>query len=771
MSAAEATRRYGDSSDSSSTASGSVIGASVTRFDGPAKIRGAATYALEHRPANVAHAVLVASTIAAGRVRSIGTATAEAAPGVLKVLTPDNALTLRAASDWLGNPPTRPDYRPLTAEIAYAGQYIALVIAETFEQATQAAHLLDIRYEEADAVSGLWNVADGDGFLAEPMTREWGDAQAAFASAPVQIERDYEMPREFQMPIEPNGLIAEWQGDKLTIWEPCQWLDGMARTYSEWFDIPFENVRIISPYIGGGFGSKGFCGPHDAIGAMAAKMLGRPVKLALTRPQVFSSIGGRAATRQKIAIGATKEGKLLSIVHSGTSETSINETWVEPLGVVTALMYATPNLSSRQRVVRVNTVMPGAKRAPGENPSAFGIESAIDELAYEIGIDPLEIRLRNYAEEDPHARKPWSTRQLREAFAAGAEAFGWSRRKPEPRSMRDGHHLIGWGVAAGTYPVRRAAGEARVRLLADGTVEVSSSTIDMGQGAYTVIAQTAAEVFGLPLDKVAVKLGDSTLPRAGVTGGSRMAGVMTSAVHKTAVALREQLVDLALTHPASPFRALQANTLTVADGRISSPLADGPVVSIGSFLAAIGKTEIDATRDTFAEIGIDPKDSYKNYTTIAMAPPPTAGDFSLHSWCAHFIEVRVDEDFGTVRVSRVVSAFDSGRLYNPRLAESQIKGGIIMGIGQALLEEGLVDERHARLMNANLADYLIPTNADIPDIEVISVGIPDPHASALGGKGVGELGIVGVAPAIANAVFHATGKRIRDLPITLDKLV
>jgi len=434
-------------------------------------------------------------------------------------------------------------------------------------------------------------------------------------------------------------------------------------------------------------------------------------------------------------------------------------------------MYATPNFSSRQEVVRVNAVTPGAKRAPGENPSAFGIECAIDELAYEVGIDPLAIRLLNYAEEDPHAKKPWSTRQLREAFAAGAEAFGWSRRIAAPRSMRDGAELVGWGMAAGTYPVRRAVGEARVRLLADGTAEVASSTIDMGQGAYTIIAQTVAEVFGLSVDDVAVHLGDSTLPRAGVTGGSRMAGVMTAAVHKAALAARDELIGLGINHPQSPFRSLQANTLAVTGGRIASPRGDGPDISVGEFLAAIGQEKIEAVRDTFAENGVSPDDPFKNYTTISIMLSPSEGAYSRHSWCAHFIEVRVDEDFGTVRVARVVSALDSGRLYNPKLTESQWQGGIIMGIGQALLEEGIVDRRHGRIVNDNLADYLVPTNADIPDIEVISVGIPDPHASALGGKGVGELGIVGVAPAIANAVFHATGKRIRDLPITLEKLI
>lgn len=435
-----------------------------------------------------------------------------------------------------------------------------------------------------------------------------------------------------------------------------------------------------------------------------------------------------------------------------------------------------PDFISRHNIVPVNTVLPGPLRAPGENPGAFALESAIDELAYEVGIDPLEIRLLNYAEADPHARKPWSTRRLREAFAAGAEAFGWARRAPAPRSMRAGRQLIGWGVAAGTYPVRRTAGEALVRILADGTVEVASSAIDMGTGTYTILAQTAAEALGVKVAQVRVILGDSSLPRAPVAGGSQLANLMTGAVHKAALAAREELIGLAINHPDSPLRDAQANSLAIVDGLIHAPRAAIAGVSIATLMRALGRDQIEALRDTLPETARPEtargaEERYRNFTTVATMRSPTEGDYSLHSWCAHFVEVQVDEDFGTVRVTRMVSALDSGRLYNPRLAASQWQGGIIMGIGQALLEEGIIDARHGRVMNNNLADYLIPTNADIPDLEVISVGIPDPHASVLGGKAVGELAIVGVAPAIANAVYHATGKRVRDLPITLEKLL
>lgn len=756
--------KHGDASDGG-------LGGRLARIDGDAKIRGAATYALEHPVDDVCHVVLVGSAVASGRVTAIDAAAAEAAPGVLLVLTPDNQLELASASTWLGEPGREGPFRPLARDVTFVGQYVAAVVAETLEQASAAAALLEITYQATPAISGMDDPAAGEGVNIPPRTVEWGDAAGALADAPVVVEATYTTPREFHTTIEPHGIIARWDGDELTIWEPSQWINGMARTYAEWYGIPYEKVRMISPFIGGGFGSKGLTLPYGAVATMVAKILGRPAKLALTRPQTFSLIGGRAATRQAIALGATREGRLVSIVQRGANETSIDDMMVEPLSVVTSLMYATPNFSSQQTVVAANTVLPGALRAPGENPSAFGIECAIDELAYAVGADPVAIRLLNYAEEDQEARKPWSTRPLREAYAKGGAAFGWERRSPAPRSMREGRELIGWGVAAGTYPVRRTAGEAMVRILADGTVEVLSSSIDMGQGTYTILAQTAADALGIPVDRIAVRLGDSELPGAPVAGGSQLANLMTGAVHKAALSVRDELIGLAINDPASPFRDLQANTLAIVDGEIAPPRGDGPRLSIAALLQKLGRDKVESLRDTLPENGLKPEDHFRNFTTVATMRAPTDGDYSMHSWCVHFVEVRVDEDFGTVRVARMVSALDSGRLYNPRLAESQWKGGIIMGIGQALLEEGLIDTRHARIMNDNLGDYLIPTNADIPDLQVISVGVPDPHASVLGGKGVGELGIVGVAPAIANAVFHATGKRVRDLPITLDKLI
>ncbi|PRD41482.1 xanthine dehydrogenase family protein molybdopterin-binding subunit [Phyllobacterium phragmitis] len=756
--------KHGEASD------GGGVGGRQSRIDGHLKITGEATYALEHRLENLAHAVLVPGTIAAGRVIRVDTAAAEAAPGVRLVLTSNDDLGLKFASDWFGNR-AEGVYRPLVPEIAFNGQAVAAVVAETLEQATAAAALIKIAYEETTATVGLDDPNASEGNLVDNLTVAWGEAETAFAAAPVRIEAEYRTPREYHVAIEPHGLIAAWEGDHLTVYEPSQWTHGMARSYAEWFGLPHENVTLISPFIGGGFGSKASASFYGALAASAARRLGRPVKLAVTRPQTFTAYGGRAATRQTVALGANADGVLQAVVHRGANETSTVGTWVENTGAATPLLYAVSNFSSQHRLVPVNTVTPGPLRAPGKNPSAFGIESAMDELAYATGIDPVELRLKNDAEKDPQSGKPWSTRHLREALAAGAEAFGWARRTPEPRSMRNGRELIGWGVAIGTFPVIRAYGEAIIGIRNDGIVEVISGAIDMGQGTYTILAQTAAEALGVPVDQVEVRLGDSSLPGSAVAGGSMLAGVMTGAVHKAALAAREELVGLALNDPNSPFRDSGANTLSVADGMIAAPRGDGPAVTIAELMARTGRDRIEVKRDTLPEALRNDEGRLQAWTTMSLMRAPTDGDYSMHSWCAHFVEVCVDEDFGTVRVSRIVSAFDCGRLYNPKLVESQWKGGIIMGIGQALLEEGLVDPRNARVVNNNLGDYLVPTNADIPDIEVISVGVPDLHASVLGGKGVGEVGIVGVAPAIANAVFHATGKRIRDLPITPEKLI
>ena len=757
-------RKHGDASDG-------LVGGRMSRFEGSLKITGQATYALEYPQENLAHAVLVQSTVAAGRVVSVDTAAALAMPGVLAVLTPEDDLGLTACGDWFGNAPSGEPYYPLPRDVQFNGQSIAAVLAESREQASEAARLVRITYDETPFVSSIDDPKAPEGKVMPNLTVNWGDAEAAYAASPVQFEGTYETPREYHVAMEPHGLTAKWDGDELTVWEPSQWSHGMARMYAEWFGLPVENVRIVSPFIGGGFGSKGQPLAYGAVAVAAARKLSRPVKLAVTRPQNFTSYGGRAATRQTIKLGATKDGILQSIIHRGASETSLYMDYPEQTGAATPVLYKVENFSSEHRVVPVNTVTPGALRGPGKNPSSFGIESAMEELAYQLGMDPLKLRLKNYADHDYQSGKPWSTRRLREALEEGAKAFGWEKRSHEPRSMRDGRNLVGWGIGCGTFPVIRAPSEAMIRILKNGRVEVVSGSIDMGQGTYTILAQTAAEALGVPVSEIDVLLGDSRLPGSAIAGGSMLAGSITGAVHKTAVAARDELIGLALSEAGSPFRDTGANTLSISGGQLSVPRGEGPSLSLQALMTALDRDVIEIRRNTLPDDAQSAKEAERAWSTMARVMGPTMGDLSMHSWCAHFAEVKVDEEFGTVRLSRIVSAFDCGRLYNPKLVESQWRGGIIMGIGQALLEEGLVDPRNGRTINNNVGDYLVPTNADIPDIQVISVGVPDLDASALGGKGVGEVGIVGVAPSIANAVYHATGKRVRDLPITLEKLI
>ncbi len=760
------------------TRRGSPLGRPVSRVDGGAKVTGAADYAAEHFPEGVVHAVIVQSTIAAGRVRRIDASGAEALPGVLAVLTHANAPRIvKAARFPMGG--TAQSFTPLQDDrVRFNGQHIAVVVADTLERAMDGARRVRVDYDEGPAVKEPLGAVGGGEPLdpkqlgGQASEAAWGDPHGALAAAPVRVDAVYTTPREYQCPIEPHATVAQWHDDgSLTVWEPSQWVEGARKAFSDWFSLPYEKVRVISPYVGGGFGSKAVVQPHAALAAMAARAVGRPVKLVLLRPQTFTAAGGRPATRQRVALGAGPDGTLQSLVYEGENETSTEDAYVEAGGGASRLFYAVPNLSTTNKVVPLNIMTPGWMRAPGEAVGTFALECAMDELAHALGMDPVGLRRRNWAGEDQEAKKPWSTRRLPEAFDAGAKAFGWERRNPEPRSMRDGRRLIGRGVASGTYPVFATPAEARVRVLADGSVEVESGGADIGTGTYTILAQVAADVLGVPVERVRVRLGDTTLPRAPVAGGSQLANLLAGAVHKTAAAAREELFAIAAGDPASPLRAARANDFTLADGRVA--LASDPArgVPVPELLRAAGRAAVEANGDTLPPGANAEEDRRATFGTVTRMRTAASGTHSMRSWSAQFVEVAVDEDFGTVRVRRMVGAFDCGRLYNPKLAESQLMGGMVMGLGQALLEAAHVDRRHARIVNNNIAEYLVPVNADVPDIRVISVGEPDTLASPLGGKAVGELGITGVAGAIANAVFHATGKRVRDLPISIEKLL
>jgi xanthine dehydrogenase YagR molybdenum-binding subunit len=746
-----------------------ALGTRLSRTDGPVKVTGQARYAIEQKLDNLAYGVVVQSTQPAGRVTAIDIMAAKAAPGVLEIYTPQNPLKISPTKLYTEGGAATELFLPLQDDvIRFNGQHIAIVIAETLEQATEAAHMLKAEYEAGEPIFDLNDQKAKPQPVAD-LTVEWGNAVEALATAEVKVDVTYTTAREYNAPMEPHACIAAWDGDKLTVWEPSQWVGGARSVISEWMAIDPANVRVISPYVGGGFGSKIAPHPHVALACAAARELRRPVKVSLTRPQTFTGLGGRPATRQTLSLGATRDGKLVSIVQEGWNETAIDDIHVEPCNAATASMYATPNLSSRHSVVPVHTVKPSWKRAPGDNPSVYALESAMDELAYALDMDPIELRLVNWADQDRRSQKPWSTRRLREAYAAGAEAFGWSKRNPVPRSMREGRELIGWGMAAGTYPRLSTASEAKVIVHATGKVEVLSAGTDIGTGTYTILAQTAAEVLGIPVVDVTVKLGDTNLPRSAVAGGSQQANNLAGAVDKAAKAAREALLALAANDARSPLQNSRQNDLTFENGLIRPSRRPSGGIGIAELLKAVGRDRIEVEGNTFSPDATE-DDKRAADRSFAQMKSASDGGISAHSWSAQFVEVRVDEDFGTIRVKRMVAAFDCGRIFNPKLAESQWIGGMVMGLGQTLLEEGFVDPRDGRIVNANFADYAVPVNADVPDIITLSVGVPDLQATPLGGKGVGEIGVVGVAAAIGNAVFHATGKRIRSLPITLEKL-
>ncbi|MDA8446302.1 xanthine dehydrogenase family protein molybdopterin-binding subunit [Paracidovorax valerianellae] len=748
---------------------GPVLGAAISRADGPLKVAGLARYAIEQKLENIAYGVTVQSTRPAGRIVEIDTSAAKALPGVVDVYTLHNPLKLNKPTHYSKGGGATEEFTPLQDDVVrFNGMHIALVVADTLEQATEAASILKVRYEDAEPIIDLDDPKAKPQTIAD-MGAVWGDAPVALASADVRLDVTYTTAREYNVPLEPHACIASWDSGKITVWEPSQWVGGARRVISEWLGIDIANVRVISPYVGGGFGSKIGAHPHVGLACAASRQLGRPVKVSLTRPQTFTGLGGRPATKQNLSIGATKDGSIVSIVHESWNETAIDEVHVEACNNVTKIMYATPNFVSRLNVVPVHTVMPGWKRGPGENPSAFALESAIDELAYALSMDPITLRLANWADKDPSNRLPWTTRQLREAYAAGAKAIGWWNRNPKPRSMREGRELIGYGMAAGAYPMIRTASEAKIVFYADGRIEVLSAGTDIGTGTYTILAQTAADVLDIPVGNVVVRLGDTVLPRSALAGGSQQANNLASAVARAALNAIEALRTLAASDPKSPLAMSKPSDLSYERGALRLTRRPSGGISIANLLKAVGKSTLEVEGNTFATEATEAtKDAADR--SFAQLKGAVEGGMSAHSWCAQFVEVRVDEDFGTIRVKRMVAAFDSGRIFNPKLAESQWIGGMVMGLGQTLLEEGHIDRRDGRTVNANFADYAVPVNADVPEVQVISVGIPDMQATALGGKNVGEIGVVGVAPAIGNAIFHATGKRIRSLPITLDKI-
>jgi xanthine dehydrogenase YagR molybdenum-binding subunit len=706
------------------------IGQPVSRVDGRQKVTGRATYAAEFDVPGHAHGVIVRSTVANGRIASIDTALAERAPGIVAILTHRNAPRLAYRPHKGAVDPDIGERLHVLQDdrVNHQGQPIALVIADSVEQANHAGTLVRVTYALENAATDIvgaepvmpTRVQTDQGERRPPETRR-GNAEDAFAAAQAKIEETYIIPRENHNPIEMHATIAAWYGDRLTLWDKTQWVHNTADEIGAVFGISAENIRVISPFVGGAFGSSLRTWPHVTLAALGARVARRPVKVMLSRREMYYGVGYRPHTVQRIALGASRDGRLSAIVHDAFQETSTYEEYSEALINASRFLHSCPNVYTRHRIARMNINTPTYMRAPGEAGGVFALESALDELAVALNIDPVELRLRNEPEQDEFRKLPFSSRSTRECYRVAAERFGWSRRAAEPRSMRDGRWLIGWGMASATYPMNYAPASAMARLLPDGTAEVMSAASDMGPGTWTSMTQVAAETLGLPIERVKFTLGDTRLPRAPVHGGSLTMASVGSAVQAACLQARED----ALAGGGS-------NDLTDAMRRVGQP--------------------IEARAD--------------------VKPGDAGQRFSMHAFGAVFVEVAVDPDLGETRVRRIVGAYGAGRIVNPKTTRSQCIGGMIGGIGMALMEHSVVDARNGRVPNANFAEYAVPVHADAPPVmDVTFVEEHDPHVNPLGVKGVGEIAMVGIAPAITNAIFHATGKRIRELPVTPDKLL
>jgi xanthine dehydrogenase YagR molybdenum-binding subunit len=732
------------------------IGAPINRTDAWAKVSGAAHYTAEHQVEGLTYAVLVTSTIPSGRVLRIDDSAAREVPGLLLVMTPQNAMRLPPANkDGKLQPPIGRRLTLLQDDaVHYNNQPIALVVADSFEHAREAAARLHIEYERKDAVldfaQARQKLHPPEKVQGEDADTKRGDLHAGLLAASVCVDATYTTPTENHNPLETHATIAEWSGDRLTLHESTQYMKGVQRIMAEIFGIPPENVQAICPYTGGGFGSKGSLWSHAPLTAMAAKMLGRPVKLSLDRSQMFGPVGQRPATEQRFRLGAMDDGRLMASSHDTIAWTSMIEDWIEPCGILTRMMYESPNQQTSHRLARMHLGTPTFMRAPGEATGSFALESAMDELACALDMDPLALRLKNYAERDPGKDLPWSSKSLRQCYEIGAERFGWKGRPPAPRSMKQGDRLVGWGMATATYPTNRSAAECSAALQLDGSALFRSATQDLGTGTYTVMTQVAAHAIGLPVQQVRFELGDSTMPEAPVSGGSTTVASVAPAVQAAGHALRLKLAGIALAHPDSPLFGATADRIGVENGELY--LLDAP-------------SRREAMRDIVARHG-EPVE-----VTAKAEPGDEKKKVSMHAFGAVFVEVTVDEELGEIRVPRVVGVYGVGRLMNEKTAYSQLMGGIVWGIGLALFEETVFDKRNGRAVNGNLAEYHVPVNADVQDIDVQIVDEDDPHVNPLGAKGIGEIGITGVGAAIANAVYHATGRRVRDLPVTLDKLL
>ena len=736
-----------------------LIGEPHDRIEGALKVTGKARYSADMNQPNMAHAVLVMSTVGSGRIREIDTKDADKVAGVLNIMTHRNAPKLA------GIDKNKPGETALSRvlhlmqddEIYYNNQPVAVVIADSLDGALEAARLVQVRYhdkkntEELPANQNKAQKPDKLQRADDPVDTERGDMKAGLASAAGRIEQTYHTPTETHNALEPHATVAVWEGSKLTLYNATQGIFPTRERVAELWGMPKEDVRIVMQFLGGGFGSKGAVWSQVLLAPMAAKQVNRPVKLVLRREDMFGMVGSRSATVQKMTVGASKDGKLTAMAHNTIMQTSVFDEFTEPCGLTTRMLYTCPNQEVTHRMLRASVGTPAPMRAPGEASGLFALESAMDEMAYAINMDPVEFRLKNYTETDPQKGHPFSSKSLRECYRLGAERFGWAKRNPQPRSMRDGNYLIGMGMATAVYPTNREKSSATVRLKTDGSVQVETGTQDIGTGTYTVMVQIAAETLGLSPDQVLLSAGDTKYPETTVSGGSRTTASTGSAVMQAAQLVLKQAKEMAINDPKSPLKGAGEADILVQNGRLY--LQSNP--KKGETYAALLKRSSSKTIQA----------------TTESKPGDEKEKYSMYAFGAQFVEVRVDEDLGEVRLAKMTGAFAGGRIINAKTARSQLIGGMIWGVSMALHEDTLRDGRNARIMNPNLAEYHVPVNADIKNVDGFFVEEVDEIVNPLGVKGIGEIGITGAAAAVANAVFHATGKRMRDLPITVDKVL
>jgi xanthine dehydrogenase YagR molybdenum-binding subunit len=729
-----------------------TIGTPTSRVDGRAKVTGAAKYAGEFNVPGLAYGSVVEATIARGRIISIDTSEARKVPGVIDVLTHENRPPM-AKSDKAYKDDVAPDegspFRPLYDDkVTHSGQPIAVVLAEEWEVARFATALVRVEYEEEPHLTDLHDERD-EAFAMKPKVKPRGDARKAFDAAEVRHEGEYFTPIEHQNPIELFASTAIWEGDgKLTVYDKTQGVQNVQRYLCSVFNMKPDDVRVMSPFVGGAFGSGLRPQYQVALAVLAARALKRSVRLVLTRQQTFT-LGYRPGTILRVALGAQAGGTLDAVMQDAIAMTSQYEDFYRNDTTWSGALYKSPNAAYSHKLARLDLSTPADMRAPGGATGVYALECAMDELAVALKLDPLDLRFRTYSDRDQNEGVPFSSKALRSCYRQGAEAFGWSKRNSQPRAMRDGSELVGWGMATGIWEAMQQKTSARIVLTANGHVEVSCGTSDIGTGTYTIMTQLAADLLGLPLENVTAKLGDSTLPQSPVEGGSWMAASLSNAIGATCDAVSKELFGLAKKMPQSPLADVKLEDVTLADGKIAAKQAAARAVSIADVMR---HGQVD--RIEKESVG-DPKDD---------------GKHARYAHSAVFAEVKVDEQLGIIRVTRVVNAVAAGRILNTKTARSQIMGGVVWGIGMALHEETMIDHKFGRYVNANLGEYHVPVNADVHDIEVIFVDEPDDIINPLGVKGVGEIGLVGTAAAIANAIYHATGKRVRDLPITVDKL-